>query len=166
MIGELFLVERAAPVPTGLEGDEYERALETRQALHEERSRPLLNQLKEWCKRQVALPRSTLAKAIRYMLDRWAGLTAFLEDPRIPIHNNHTERAMRNVVLGRKNHYGSRSQRGTEVAAILYTLVETARLCGVDPREYLCRALRVAIEKPGEVYLPQTMAAQMSKKNT
>ncbi len=67
---------------------------------------------------------------------------------------------MRNVVLGRKNHYGSRSQRGTEVAAILYTLVETARLCGVDPREYLRRALRVAIEKPGEVYLPQTMAAE------
>ncbi|MCA9719029.1 MAG: IS66 family transposase, partial [Myxococcales bacterium] len=89
MIGELFLIERAAPVPTGLEGDALERALEKRKALHEQRSTPLLDELKEWCKRQVALPRSTLAKAIRYMLDRWAGLTAFLKDSRIPIHNNH-----------------------------------------------------------------------------
>lgn len=166
MIDELFMIERTAPVPVALEGDTLETALQIRMRVHELRSRPLLEKLKEWCKRQVALPRSTLAKAIRYMLDRWGGLTAFLSDPRIPIHNNHTERAMRNVVVGRKNHYGSRSRRGTEVAAILYTLVETARLCGVDPEEYLRRALRVAIEKPGEVLLPQTMAAQTSKKNT
>jgi transposase len=162
MIGELFLIERAAPIPHDLEGEEYALALDARQKLHDKCATPLLARLKTWAMNQVALPRGALAKAIRYMLTRWEGLTAFLKNSEIPIHNNHTERAMRNLVLGRKNHYGSRSVRGTEVAAVLYSLVETARLCGVNPQEFLRRAIRVAIEKPGEVLLPQTMAAQLA----
>ncbi len=64
----------------------------------------------------------------------WAGLTHFLDDPRIPLDNNYAERGLRGVVLGRKNHYGSRSRRGTEVAALFYSLVESAKLCGVEPQ--------------------------------
>lgn len=63
-------------------------------------------------------------------------------------------------VAGGVGRPGTGSRRARTVAAILYMLVETARLCGVDPREYLRRALRVATEKPGEVYLSQTMAAE------
>jgi hypothetical protein len=59
------------------------------------------------------------------------------------------------VVLGRKNHYGSRSRRGTEAAAILYSLIETAKMHGVDPKAYLLRAVHTAIADSGAVTLPQ-----------
>ena len=90
-----------------------------------------------------ALPESGLGKAIAYMNGIWDGLTRFLNDPRVPLDNNRIERAIRGPVVGRKNHYGSRSLRGTQVAAILYSLIETAKLAGVDPRIYL-RAATVA----------------------
>jgi transposase len=65
------------------------------------------------------------------------GLRVFLTDPDVPLDNNRTERALRGVVLGRKNHFGSRSERGTKVAAMMYSLVETAKINGVDPELYL-----------------------------
>jgi Transposase IS66 family len=55
--------------------------------------------------------------------------------------NNRTERALRGLVIGRKNHYGSRSERGTQVAATFYTVLETALLAGIDPREFLRHAV-------------------------
>jgi transposase len=62
---------------------------------------------------------------------------------------------LRGVVLGRKNHFGSRSQRGTEVAAIFYTILETAALQGLDPSRYLLSASRALIEgAPPEAVLP------------
>jgi hypothetical protein len=66
----------------------------------------------------------------------WNGLLVFLEDPNVEL-DNRTERAMRGVVLGRKSHYGSRSKRGTEVAALFYSLIESAKLAGVEPHAYL-----------------------------
>ena len=93
------------------------------------------------------------------MLLRWKGLSAFLDDPHVEIHNNQTERALRGMVLGRKNHYGSRSKRGTEVAAIMYSLVESAKLCGVNPVEYLFKAAVRAIKTPGAAMLPNELTA-------
>jgi len=58
------------------------------------------------------------------------------------------------VVVGRKNHYGSRSKRGTEVAALFYTMMETAKLSGIDARTYLRQAATQAIKKPGTITLP------------
>jgi hypothetical protein len=75
-------------------------------------------------------------------------------------HNNRTERALRDPVLGRKNHYGSRSVRGTQVAAIFYTLIETCILCGVDPEEYMRYTARAALLKPGTAILPQEFARE------
>jgi hypothetical protein len=62
------------------------------------------------------------------------------------------------LVIGRKNHYGSRSRRGTEVAALFYSLIESAKLCGVEPKAYLLRTLRAALATPGTVTLPHTLA--------
>jgi len=92
------------------------------------------------------------------MLGLWPGLTRFLDDSRIPLDNNATERALRGMVIGRKNHYGSRSRRGTEVAALFYSLIESAKLCGVEPKAYLLHALRAALATPGTVTLPHTFA--------
>ena len=103
------------------------------------------------------LPESGLVKAIDYMLGMWKGLVRFLDDPRIPLDNNATERGLRGMVVGRKNHYGSRSKRGTEVAALFYSLIESAKLCGVEPKAYLLQAVRAALANPGTVTLPHAL---------
>lgn len=151
MIGELYEIE--ALTPTGPPGDAL------RAQLRRERSRAVVERIHDWLlqQRQRALPQSVFGKAIEYTLGLWPGLTRFLDDPSIPLDNNATERALRGVVLGRKNHYGSRSRRGTEVAALCYSLVESAKLVGLEPKAYLCRALEAAVAG-GEIPLPHELA--------
>ncbi|MCB1037559.1 MAG: IS66 family transposase, partial [Acidobacteria bacterium] len=153
LIGQLFEVEREVPRVGWPEGPE---ALALRQQLRSERSKPLVDKLEAWAleMRPKALPRSGLGKAIQYLLGHLEGLKLFLENPEIPLDNNLAERELRGVVLGRKNHYGSRSKRGTEVAALFYSLLETAKLVGEEPGAYLIRATRAALDTPGTVTLP------------
>ena len=107
------------------------------------------------------MPGSGLRKAIEYMGNLWKGLLVFLDDPRVPLHNNASERSLRGPVIGRVNHFGSRSKRGTEAAAILYSLVESAKLAGVDPNAYLEHAACCALR--GEVIpLPHETAAPVA----
>jgi transposase len=153
LIGQLYAIERLVPGP--FPGDAAAHTL--RQRLRTERSQPVLDRIWRWATEQVGLPRSDFGKAVRYMLERWTGLTRFIDNPRIPLDNNAAERALRGPVVGRKNHYGSRSRRGTEVAAIFYTLCETAKLAGVDPHAYLLRALDVAIARPGAITYPDAV---------
>ena len=84
-------------------------------------------------------------------------LTACLDHAAIPLDNNATERALRGVAVGRKNHYGSRSERGTQVAALCYSLLESAKLAGLEPAAYLAEATRRAIATPGTVTLPRDL---------
>jgi transposase len=108
----------------------------------------------------VGLPRSDFGKAVRYMLKRWTGLTRFVENGRIPLDNNAAERALRGPVVGRKNHYGSRSMRGTHVAALFYTLCETATLVGIDPYAYLLHALYATVATRGAITYPDDLLSQ------
>ena len=78
---------------------------------------------------------------------------------RIDLDNNRTERSLRGVVVGRKNHYGSRSKRGTEVAALLYSLIESAKLVDVEPRTYLRAAIDAAL-RGDTIPLPHEIAAR------
>ena len=153
LIGELYAIERLVPGP--FPGDAAAQTL--RQQLRHDRSRPLLDRIWQWATVQVGLPRSDFGKAVRYMLERWPGLTRFIDDPRIPLDNNAAERALRGPVVGRKNHYGSRSLRGTQVAAVFYTLCETARLAAVDPQAYLLHAVYAAIAQPGTITFPEAL---------
>jgi transposase len=137
LIGELYQVE--ALCPAGPDGDAL------RAELRNTRSRALVGRIKAWAESTPALGESALGKAIAYMAGIWSGLVHFLDNPRIPIDNNATERALRGVVVGRKNHYGSRSKRGTEVAALFYSLLESAKLVGEEPKAYLQRALFAAL---------------------
>jgi len=91
--------------------------------LEERRARvaPVVDAIRTWVMQQRALPQSTLGKALAYTTELWPGLVAFLDDAAIPVDNNATERALRGIALGRKNHYGSRSERGTRVAALCYS---------------------------------------------
>jgi transposase len=162
LIGQLYAVERECPPRVGSVTEAADTELRDQRAqrahLRAERSAPLVAAIRIWAQGQRALPESSLGKAIAYMLGLWPGLTRFLDDPRIPLDNNATERALRGMVIGRKNHYGSRSRRGTEVAALFYSLIESAKLCGVEPKTYLLRTLRAALATPGTVTLPHTLA--------
>ena len=153
LIGELYAVERLVPGP--FPGDAAAQAL--RQQLRTERSQPILDRIWQWATEQSGLPRSDFGKAVRYMLERWTGLTRFVTNPSIPLDNNAAERGLRGPVVGRKNHYGSRSRRGTQVAALFYTLCETAKLVGIDPHAYLLHALYTAIATPGAVTYPEDL---------
>ncbi len=126
--------------------------------LRAERSRPLVAALRDWMLGQRVLPQSGLGRALAYADGLWPGLVRFLDDPAIPLDNNHTERALRGLVVGRKNHYGSKSLRGTQVAALFYSLLESAKLAGLDPAAYLTEATRRAIATPGTVTLPADLA--------
>jgi transposase len=151
LIDELFEIE--ALCPTGPPGDVM------RTSLREQRSRPLVKQIEGWALSIQALPGSGLRKAIEYMGSIWKGLVLFLDDARVPLHNNSSERALRSPVIGRVNYFGSRSKRGTEAAAILYSLVESAKRAGVEPSAYLEHAVRSALR--GEpIPLPHQLAAR------
>jgi len=149
-IRQLYEIEREIDGPFPGDGPTQGRRL----ALRNEKSRPLLEEIRDWAFQQGGLRRSAFGKALRYMLKHWDGLTVFVDDPRVPLDNNAAERALRGPVVGRKNFYGNRSKRGAKVAAILYTLIESAKLNGIDPAEYLGRAARSAIRGPGTVTLP------------
>jgi len=141
LLGELFDIDRKTRDPTLLSGDDKAAAAAERHAVRAERAPPILERLRSWALAQRGLPKSGLRKAIDYMLGHWRHLGVFLDDPFVPLDNNATERALRGIVIGRKNHYGSRSVRGTEVAAICYSLVETAKLNGLDPQAYITAAV-------------------------
>lgn len=83
--------------------------------------------------------KSLLAIAMNYFSENFDELTHFLNDPEVPIDNNSQERRLRNPVIGRKTWYGTHSERGAETNAVLFTLIESCKLCEVNPREYFPR---------------------------
>ncbi len=105
----------------------------------QERSRPLIEALKVWLERQLALVsgKSPLAAAIRYSLTRWSSLSVFLADGRVEMDTNTVERSIRPITLRRKNHLFAGSDGGAENWAIVATLIQTAKLNGVEPFAYL-----------------------------
>jgi hypothetical protein len=92
--------------------------------------------------------KSPLAGAIQYTLARWAALTRYTDDGRIEIDNNAAERAIRALVLGRRNYLFAGSDAGGETAARLYTLIGTCRLNDIDPHLYLRYVLERIAEHP------------------
>jgi len=120
--------------------------------LRRARAPQILDELREWLLVRAADTHLSIGKAAAYTLGIWDRLTLFVGDPRIPLDNNATERAIRGPVVGRKNHLGSKSRRGTEVAATLYTILETAKLHDIDPSRYVIAAVEAA--RRGEVLLP------------
>jgi transposase len=128
-IGQLFDIERAA----------MGRPPEQRRLLRHSSARPMMDGLAAFLDASLAQisGRSELAKAIRYARSRWTALTRYLDDGTLEISNNAAERAIRPLALGRKNYLFAGSDAGGERAAAAYTLVETAKLNGLDPEAYL-----------------------------
>jgi hypothetical protein len=131
---------------------------------------PLVTSLEGWMRSERAkLSRhSDVAKAFDYMLKRWTAFTRFLDDGRICLTNNAAERALRGVALGRKSWLFAGSDRGGERAAIMYTLIQTARLNDIDPQAWLGDVLaRINDHKITDLaaLLPWRWAAQREHRN-
>lgn len=132
-IAELYAVEAEA------RGSPPERRLEVRQA----RAKPIFEGLETWLAAQLPTisGKSPLAMAIRYALVRMTRLRPYLEHGILEIDNNAAERGMRAIALGRKNYLFVGSEAGGRAAAIAYSLIETAKLNGVDPQAWLADTL-------------------------
>jgi transposase len=146
-IGELYELDRSAGDDAGVRAE-----------LRRGKASAILDELKAWLWTQAEIMSLSIGKAAAYTLGIWDRLTRFVEDARIPLDNNATERAIRGPVVGRKNHYGSKSRRGTEVASRLYTILETCKLHDIDPAAYLHAAV-IAADR-GEALLPWHFAAR------
>jgi hypothetical protein len=139
-IGELYAIE-----------DEIRgRPPDARLQIRNSRARPLLESMHQWL--QITLGavsrKSEIAVAIRYALGRWRALLRYCEDGHIEIDNNAAERALRVVVLGRKNYLFAGSDSGGDRAASIYSLIGTAKLNGVEPEGYLREVLGRIAEHP------------------
>ena len=128
------------------------RSAEHRLIVRNERSRPLINELHAWLTQQRARlsPKSETAKAIDYALKRWPAFSRFLEDGRICMSNNAAEREMRAIAVGRHNWTFAGSDNGGRRAAVLYTLIATAKLNGVDPQAWLAHLLGHIADHPAK----------------
>ena len=132
-IAELYAIEKA------IRGSPPDRRVEIRQA----KARPTFDGLGAWLEGQLTAisGKSPLAAAIRYALARIGHLRPYLEHAVLELDNNPAERAMRAIALGRKNFLFVGSASGGKAAAIAYTLIETAKLNGVDPQAWLADTL-------------------------
>ena len=123
---------------------------EERVRLRQARAKPILDELETWLQRQLPKisGKSELARAIRYALARMKKLRPYLDHGCLEADNNSAERAMKPIALGRKNYLFVGSEGGGKSAAIAYTLIETAKLNGVDPQAWLTDVLaRIADHK-------------------
>jgi hypothetical protein len=114
-----------------------------RRRIRQERSRPIVEDLHEWLQQQLDRISgvSDLAKAMRYAIRHWPGLVTFLDDGRIEMDRNVVERAIRPHTLTRKNALFAGSDGGTRHWAIAMTLIQTAKLNGVEPLAWLTDVL-------------------------
>lgn len=129
LIKQLYTIERKIKSYTPKKRKKYRR-------LH---AKPKLKQFKRWldCKATQHLPKNKFGQAIQYALNNWEALTRYCDAGYLEIDNNYSEREMRPIALGRKNYLFTGSEKGGEAAAILYSLVESAKINNLNIYNYL-----------------------------
>jgi len=160
-IGELYSIEKDI---RGQQPDE-------RRAVRNERSRQVLESLKQWLEETLVKlsKKSDTAQAVRYALGRWEALVRYVDDGQLEVDNNAAERALRAVAPGRKNYLFAGSDTGGERAAAIYSLIGTAKLNGLDPEDYLRDVLSRIADHPInriDELLPWNLAAHRSAEST
>jgi len=136
-IQKLYRIEKAC---AGKPADEVYRRRQSE-------SKPLMEELCEWLAKTQVLPKGYLGKAIGYCQKQWPKLMRYLEDGRLGIDNNRAERAIKPFVIGRKNWLFNNTEAGAHASALLYSLVESARINGLNQYDYL-HALLTALKSP------------------
>ena len=122
-----------------IEAEGRDMSTDERQRLRAEKSLPVLTDLHDWLQktRLLIAPNSATAKAIDYSLKRWPALTRYAETGDLPIDNNPVENSIRPIALGKKNWLFAGSERAGQRAAVIQTLLGTAKLNGLDPAAWL-----------------------------
>jgi transposase len=156
-IGALYRIERE------IKG----RSPDERRSVRTARARPLFDDMRRWLEESLhqVPPKSETAVAIRYALSLWDALARYLDDGRIEVDNLIAERALRPVAIGRRNYLFAGSDAGGRRAAILYSLIGTTRMNGIDPEAYLRYVLARIAEHPIkriEELLPWNVAAKLA----
>jgi transposase len=140
-IQRLFAIERALTNRAKARGMQREAFVELRARVRQRRSKRLvaliIERADELSRLRATVPESKLGKAVTYVLRQQRPLSTFLDDARIPIHNNDEERDLRHLKLGKKNWQILGSERGGDVACRLYSLVLSCKQAGVDPTAYI-----------------------------
>ncbi|MDO1451357.1 IS66 family transposase [Rhodocytophaga aerolata] len=133
---ELYAIER--------EAREQNLGAEDRYVLRQTRARPLMEELENWLltERLEVLPKSAIGKAVFYLIPRFYKMAMYLEDGRLEVDNNLVENAIRPVALGRKNYMFAGSHAGAKRAAIVYSLLGSCKLHGINPYDYLIDILQ------------------------
>jgi transposase len=128
-INRLFAIER-----------ELKRCIpEERMGIRNQKSRPLVDEFHQWLKAILPgiLPKSLFGLAVNYGLNQWDKLERFLEDGRIELSNNRSERSIKPFVIARKNFLFCNTPRGAKASAIIFSIIETAKENGLNPYAYL-----------------------------
>jgi transposase len=134
----------------GIEEQIRGRPPEQRREVRQAQAQPLLDSLRQWFEEILAKlsRKSETTAAIRYATVRWDALTRYIDDGHIEIDNNAAERSLRGVALGRKNYLFAGSDAGGERAAVIYSLIGSAKLHGLDPEAYLRDVLTRIADHP------------------
>jgi Transposase IS66 family/IS66 C-terminal element/Transposase C of IS166 homeodomain/zinc-finger binding domain of transposase IS66 len=135
------------------------QAPEQRQAVRQEQSKPVVDDLRTWLDAQLAkVPRrARIAEASRYALKLWSGLRLFLDDGRIEIDTNAVERAIRPIALNRKNALFAGSDQGGVHCGVIASLIEPCKLNAVDPQAYLADVLSRLVNRHPASQIDQLM---------
>jgi len=122
-----------------IEREIHDASPEERLKVRTERSRLVVDEFSAWLRTQRprVLPKSTLGGAIAYCLNQWDKLVVFLQDERLELDNNRSERSIKPFVIGRKNWLFSNTPRGANASATIYSVIETAKENGLNPLIYL-----------------------------
>jgi transposase len=142
LIGKLYAIERQAK-EENLSADQIKER-------RERKSIPVLDELKEWMTQAYmnAKPKSPIGKALAYCLERWDKLVIYTTDGRLNIDNNPVENSIRPVALGRKNYLFAGSHEAAQRSAMLYSLLGTCKLHGINPFEWLRDTLQKINDYP------------------
>ena len=141
-IAELYDIER--------EAREAEMSHEERKVLRELHSQPIINEISVWLmnNREKFLPKSPMGKAIYYALGRMHYIARIVQDGRLEIDNNLVENAIRPIAIGRKNYLFAGNHNAAQNAAIIYSLLGTAKMNGIDPQAWLTETLSKISDHP------------------
>lgn len=116
--------------------------VQVRYLARQEQAKPLLDEIYTWLTTQRVIGSGTLGKAIKYTLGQWPKLVRYIDDGHLSIDNNRAERAIKSLVIGRKNWLFSDTPKGANASAVLYSVIETAKANGLNIYSYLVHCMK------------------------
>ncbi len=139
----LAKIQKLYALETNLKGCTVEERLAERQL----RAKPALDDLYQWLTKQKVIGSGQLGKAIKYTLGQWPKLIRYVEDGHLSIDNNRAERAIKSLVIDRKNWLFADTPSGADASAVLYSIIETVKANGLVVYDYLVHCMK-ALAKP------------------